>query len=216
MMQAELRKSDAVPGDHRARFIVAEWFQLTYKWLRIAPDGDNIAEFDTERDVWVTPDDEVWSDVILSMVEVTDSAFFQIDHECTEAYNAAGYPRLTDPGAEDDDPDTEDYENPVVGEAVGFARGLSRAVEIIKAQEPAEILSLHDLMTRLRAHPDFAFGTYFCWDDFENGKPEGWTESSTKRAEEAMVAAGFEAIEALGFDPSDDDEDDEEDDDDVP
>lgn len=63
---------------------------------------------------------------------------------------------------------------------------------------PADLFtpSVHDLFAQLREHPDFVFGTIFVRDDMELDVAEK-IKAEPKRAEEAIVAAGFEAIEAL-------------------
>lgn len=55
--------------------------------------------------------------------------------------------------------------------------------------------SVHDLFAELREHPDFVFGTIFVKDDFPGGEPRWGEFGNERRAEDHIVAAGFEYIE---------------------
>lgn len=63
-----------------------DYVELTYEYLRVGPDGDHIAAFDTERGVWVVgvtseqhgivtemkghdPDGTIWSDIVITVKE---------------------------------------------------------------------------------------------------------------------------------------------------
>ena len=54
MMVARFEQSEAIArGNHAVvTNVEAEWFQLTYNALRIAPDGAEIATYDPVLDVW--------------------------------------------------------------------------------------------------------------------------------------------------------------------
>jgi hypothetical protein len=57
------------------------------------------------------------------------------------------------------------------------------------------MISIHDLMRAVKAHPDYVFGTVFVKDDFPGGVV-AWEETGdAKWAEEHVTAAGFEYIE---------------------
>jgi hypothetical protein len=66
-MIARFIRSDAMAeqaGPAPDREIEAEWFQLTYNTLRVSPDGDDIADFDADADVWRTLDGRCYSDIV--------------------------------------------------------------------------------------------------------------------------------------------------------
>ena len=55
-MKARFFRSDAMVerlGEHDEVIIEAEWFQITYDDLRVAPDGDEVARYDAVGDSWV-------------------------------------------------------------------------------------------------------------------------------------------------------------------
>ena len=69
-MIARFFRSDAMSlrgGEVPERTIEAEWFQLTYDVLRTAPDGELVASFDSQLDVWVTLDEGTsYSDIVIA------------------------------------------------------------------------------------------------------------------------------------------------------
>jgi hypothetical protein len=63
-----------------------DYIELTYKFLRVGPDGDHLAAFDAKREVWVVgvdieqrgiitvmkghdPNGTVWSDITITIKE---------------------------------------------------------------------------------------------------------------------------------------------------
>jgi hypothetical protein len=54
------------------------------------------------------------------------------------------------------------------------------------------MVSIHDLMRAVRAHPDYVFGAVFVKDDLPDGAL--WDENDGKWAEQHIVAAGFDFI----------------------
>jgi hypothetical protein len=53
--------------------------------------------------------------------------------------------------------------------------------------------SIYTLMTQVREHPDYVFGTVFTVEDFPEGVPDSFSES---KANDALVERGNEFIEA--------------------
>lgn len=54
-MKARFIRSDAMAerlGETDEVVVEAEWFQITYDLIRVAPDGDSIARYDQVQDAW--------------------------------------------------------------------------------------------------------------------------------------------------------------------
>lgn len=68
-------------------------------------------------------------------------------------------------------------------------------------------MSIHDLMTEVRKHPDYVAGVIFVAEDFNGPDAQQSAKDNAKWIEERMCEAGFEcASECFNIDLANEDE----------